>query len=67
MTEFEVTRAHLKGAFDQENWDLLDKLLEIDSTRINDNDLFTDTWGTAFFFAEVKCRVIVWPLRARRT
>jgi len=29
MTEFEVTRAHLKNAFDQENWDLLDKLLEI--------------------------------------
>ncbi len=45
MTEFEVTRAHLKNAFEQENWDLLDKLLEIDKARINDNDLFTDTWG----------------------
>ncbi|HSQ21161.1 MAG TPA: hypothetical protein VLR92_12425, partial [Blastocatellia bacterium] len=30
MTEFKVTRAHLKGAFDREDWDLLDKLLEID-------------------------------------
>jgi hypothetical protein len=45
MAEFEVTRAHLKSAFDQENWDLLDKLLEIDCSRINDNTLFTDTWG----------------------
>jgi hypothetical protein len=45
MTNFVVTRAHLKSAFDQENWDLLDKLLEIDSSKINDNDLFTDTWG----------------------
>ena len=45
MTEFQVTRAHLKNALDQGNWDLLDKLLEIDNTRINDNDLFTDTWG----------------------
>lgn len=45
MAEFEVTRAHLKSAFDQENWDLLDKLLEIDCSRINDNSLFTDTWG----------------------
>jgi hypothetical protein len=45
MTDFVVTRAHLKSAFDQENWDLLDKLLEIDSSKINDNDLFTDTWG----------------------
>lgn len=45
MTNFEVTRAHLKGAFDREDWDLLDKLLEIDRSRINDNSLFTDTWG----------------------
>lgn len=45
MTQFEVSRAHLKGAFDREDWDLLDKLLEIDCSRINDNSLFTDTWG----------------------
>lgn len=45
MTDFKVTRAHLKSAFDQENWDLLDKLLETDSSGINDNSLFTDTWG----------------------
>ncbi len=44
-TEFTVTRAHLKTAFDQQNWDLLDKLLEIDNSRINDNSLYTDTWG----------------------
>ena len=45
MPEFKVTRAHLKTACDQQNWDLLDKLLEIDSSQINDNSLFTDTWG----------------------
>ncbi len=45
MTEFQVTRAHLKNALDQGNWDLLDKLLEIDNTPINDNDLFTDNVG----------------------
>lgn len=27
------------------DWDLLDKLLESDVTHINDNALFTDTWG----------------------
>ena len=43
--EFNVTRAHLKTAFAAEQWDLLDKLLELDSSRINDNALFTDTWG----------------------
>lgn len=43
--EFKVTRADLKTAFDQQNWDLLDKLLEIDNSRINDNSLYTDSWG----------------------
>jgi hypothetical protein len=43
---FQVTRAHLKNACDQQNWDLLDKLLEIDASHINDNALFTDTWGS---------------------
>lgn len=43
--EFKVTRGHLKHAFDQRHWDLLDKLLEIDSSRIDDNSLYTDTWG----------------------
>lgn len=45
MAQFQVTRAHLKKAFEQENWDLLDKLLELDATAVNDNALFTDTWG----------------------
>jgi hypothetical protein len=45
VPEFKVTRAHLKTACDQQNWDLLDKLLEIDSSQINDNSLYTDTWG----------------------
>jgi hypothetical protein len=45
VPEFKVTRAHLKTASDQQNWDLLDKLLEIDSSQINDNSLYTDTWG----------------------
>ena len=45
MSDFQVTRAHLKSACDAKNWDLLDKLLEIDASRINDNSLYTDTWG----------------------
>lgn len=45
MIAFKVTRAHLKNAVDQKQWDLLDKLLEIDNGRINDNALYTDTWG----------------------
>ncbi len=45
MTNIKVTRGHLKWAVDQENWDLLDRLLEIDNSLINDNSLFTDTWG----------------------
>lgn len=42
---FEVTRSHLKAACDQKNWDLLDRLLEIDASAIDDNALYTDTWG----------------------
>ena len=45
MPDFKVTRAHLKSACDAKNWDLLDKLLEIDASGINDNSLYTDTWG----------------------
>ena len=45
MTNFQVTRAHLKNACDAKNWDLLDKLLEISTKHINDNALYTDTWG----------------------
>ena len=45
MPDFAVTRAHLVSACQQRNWDLLDKLLDLDASRINDNALFTDTWG----------------------
>lgn len=44
--EFKVTRGHLKDAFDRRQWDLLDKLLEIDGSRIDDPSLYTDTWGS---------------------
>lgn len=40
-----VSRALLKKAVDNKNWDLLDKLLETDSTNINDTSMYTDTWG----------------------
>ncbi|OJJ16015.1 hypothetical protein BKI52_35170 [marine bacterium AO1-C] len=40
-----VSRALLKKAVDHKSWDLLDKLLEIDATHINDNSYYTDTWG----------------------
>jgi len=43
MSNFIVTRAHLKSACDQENWDLMDKLLEIDASKIDDHSLYTDT------------------------
>ncbi len=46
MADFTVTRAHLKNACEKRDWDLLDKLLEIDSSQINDKSLFTDTWGS---------------------
>lgn len=45
MSDFQVARAHLKSACDARNWDLLDKLLAIDSSGINDHSLYTDTWG----------------------
>lgn len=45
MPSFTVTRAHLKSACDEQNWDLLDLLLELDPTHLNDRSLFTDTWG----------------------
>ena len=40
-----MTRAHLKNACDNKNWDLLDKLLEIDCAHIDDASFYTDTWG----------------------
>jgi len=40
-----VTRAHLKNAVDTQNWDLLDKLLELSSKHINDASYYTDGWG----------------------
>lgn len=40
-----VSRAHLKKACDHRDWDLLDKLLELDNSNINDASLYTDTWG----------------------
>jgi hypothetical protein len=40
-----VSRSQLKAACEQENWDLLDLLLETDATHLNDKALFTDTWG----------------------
>lgn len=40
-----ITRAHLKNACTLGQWDLLDKLLELDSTHINDRSYYTDTWG----------------------
>ena len=40
-----MTRADLKKACDQKAWDLLDKLLEIDRSHIDDKSLYTDTWG----------------------
>lgn len=41
-----TTRAQLLHACETSDADLLDKLLEIDASRINDNALFTDTWGS---------------------
>jgi hypothetical protein len=40
-----ISRSQLKAACEQENWDLLDLLLETDATHLNDKALFTDTWG----------------------
>ncbi len=41
----QVTRSHLKNACTAAQWDLLDKLLELDSTHINDKSFYTDSWG----------------------
>ncbi len=40
-----VPRGWLKRAVEQKNWALLDKLLEQDNSQVNDNRMFTDTWG----------------------
>jgi hypothetical protein len=40
-----ISRSQLKAACEQENWNLLDLLLETDATHLDDNALFTDTWG----------------------
>ncbi len=45
MTNLQITRVHLKNAVDNKDWDLLDKLLEIDNSKINDASIYTDTWG----------------------
>lgn len=41
-----VSRAKLVYAVDENDWDLLDLLLENDKNFINDNALFTDDWGS---------------------
>ena len=46
MSDYPITRAHLKIACEKRMWDLLDKFLEIDATHINDKSMFTDTWGS---------------------
>ncbi|MEM8857583.1 MAG: hypothetical protein AAGD96_04640 [Chloroflexota bacterium] len=45
METVHVTRAHLKKACDKKEWDLLNRLLDLDSTHLNDKSLYTDTWG----------------------
>lgn len=35
----------MKLAVENEQWDLLDRLLEVDRTHMNDPSYFTDTWG----------------------
>lgn len=40
-----ISRSQLKAACEQQNWDLLDLLLEMNATHLDDNALFTDTWG----------------------
>ncbi|HRG77438.1 MAG TPA: hypothetical protein PLX69_22955 [Leptospiraceae bacterium] len=45
-----ITRGHLKKAVDTKNWDLLDKLLEIDNTFINDRKYYTDGWEPGMGF-----------------
>lgn len=40
-----MSRGLLKKAVEESNWDLLDKLLEMDHSLVNDNSMFTDGWG----------------------
>jgi hypothetical protein len=40
-----IYRSQLKTACEQENWDLLDLLLETEATHLNNKALFTETWG----------------------
>lgn len=40
-----ITRAHLKSAVENQQWDLLDKMLELDASHINEKSYFTDNWG----------------------
>ncbi|MCA9780488.1 MAG: hypothetical protein KC800_27380 [Candidatus Eremiobacteraeota bacterium] len=35
----------IKKAIEEKNWDLLDKLLETDNSKVNDASMFTDDWG----------------------
>ena len=44
-TSYNITRAHFKRAIESQDWDLLDRLLELKPKAIHDNSLFTDTWG----------------------
>jgi hypothetical protein len=41
-----ITRGHLKKAVDEKNWDLLDKILSIDKSFLDDRRYYTDGWGT---------------------
>ena len=43
--QFTVERHHLKNACQNSQWDLLDKLLELDNSLVNDNSMFSDSWG----------------------
>ena len=45
MVPIRITRAHLKLAVETQNWDLLDRLLEMDRKHMDDASYFTDTWG----------------------
>lgn len=50
MEKHKVSRGQLKHALDQANWDLFDKLLEVDSSSIDDNSMYTDDWGSWWGF-----------------
>ena len=40
-----VSRALIKQAIEDRDWDLLDETLERDNSHVNDADLYTDDWG----------------------